>query len=163
MDMSGWERRSGVRNVRSARSNRTLKFWHRGSSCKLLHLNLSDRMDLLQILSNLVISDMIKCFAASNFVPNLDKTNIMKFITKNIEETVNTKFLGLRTENHIHWKNHIEQMIPKLNAACYTIRSMVHISNIYTLKSNFYAYFCSIIKYGVIFWGNSSNSGKIFT
>ena len=80
-----------------------------------------------------------------------------------MEETVNTKFLGLQTENHIHWKNHMEQIIPKLSAACYTIRLMVHISNINTLKSNYYAYFHSFIKYGVIFWGNSSNSGKIFT
>ena len=32
-----------------------------------------------------------------------------------------------------------------------------------TLKSIYYAYFPSIIKYGIIFRGNSSNSGKIFT
>jgi hypothetical protein len=70
--------------------------------------------------------------------------NIMKFITNNsshsslhigykekyIEQTVNTKFLGLQTVNHINWKNHIEQMIPNLSEACNAIRSMVHISNI---------------------------------
>jgi hypothetical protein len=33
--------------------------------------------------SNLVLSLMIKCFAANNLVPNLDKMNIMKFIEKN--------------------------------------------------------------------------------
>jgi hypothetical protein len=26
---------------------------------------------------------------------------------------VNMKFLGLQTDNHIYWKDHIEQMIPK--------------------------------------------------
>jgi hypothetical protein len=66
-------------------------------------------------------------FAVNNSVLNLDKINIIKFITNNsshsslhigykekyIEYTVNTKFLGLRTDNHIHWKNHTEQMIPK--------------------------------------------------
>jgi len=76
---------------------------------------------------------------------------------------VNTKFLDLQTGNHMHWKNHIEQVIPKLSAACYAIRLMAHISNINTLKSNYYAHFHSVIKYGVIFRGNSSNSGKIFT
>jgi hypothetical protein len=54
---------------------------------------------------NLVLSRMIKWFAANNLVLNLDKTNMMKFIKKNsahstlhvgckekyIEETVNTK------------------------------------------------------------------------
>ena len=54
-------------------------------------------------------------------------------------------------------------MIPTWSAACYAIGSMVQISNINTLKSIYYAYFNSIIKYGIIFWSNSSNSGKIFT
>jgi len=53
---------------------------------------------------------------------------------KYIEQTVNTKFLGLQIDNHITWKNHIGQMIPKLSAACYALRSMVHISDINTLK-----------------------------
>ena len=58
-------------------------------------------------------------------------------------------------------------MIPKLSAACYAVRLMVHISNSNsnsnTLKSTYYEYFHSIIKYEIIFWGNSSNSGKIFS
>jgi len=33
--------------------------------------------------SNLVVSHMIKWFAANKLVVNLDKTNIIKFITKN--------------------------------------------------------------------------------
>jgi hypothetical protein len=40
---------------------------------------------------------------------------------------------------------------------------MIHISNINTLKSIYYAYFHSIIEYTIIYLGNSSNSGKIFT
>jgi hypothetical protein len=54
-------------------------------------------------------------------------------------------------------------MIPKLGGACYAVRWVVHISNITTFKSIYFAYFHSVIKYGIIFWGNSSNSGKIFT
>jgi len=60
----------------------------------------------------------------NNLVLNLDKTNIMKFITQNsshstlhigyrekyIEDTVCTKFLGLQIDNHINWKNHIEEI-----------------------------------------------------
>jgi hypothetical protein len=40
---------------------------------------------------------------------------------------------------------------------------VVHISDINTHKSIYYAYFHSIIKYGTNFGGNSANSGKIFT
>jgi hypothetical protein len=100
----------------------------------------------------------------SNLVLNLVKTNITKFIPKNsakstlhigykekyIEETVNTEFLGLQIYNHLNWKNYIEEMIPKLSAVCYNIRMMVHISNINTLKSIYYADFHSVIK----IWNN---------
>ena len=29
-------------------------------------------------------------------------------------------------DNHINWKNHMKQMIPKVSEACYTIRLMAH-------------------------------------
>jgi len=53
-------------------------------------------------------------------------------------------------------------MIPKLSGACYAVGFMAHISNINTHKSIYSPHFHYIIKYGIIFWGNSSNSGKIF-
>jgi len=70
----------------------------------------------------------------------------MKFITKNsshstlrigykeiyIEKTMNKKFFAIQIDNHKNWKNHIDQMIPKLSGACYAIISISHISNIYT-------------------------------
>jgi hypothetical protein len=61
---------------------------------------------------------------------------------------VNTKFIGLITDNHINWKNCFEEMMPQLHAACYAIMSMAHISNINALVSIYYAYFRSVIKYG---------------
>ena len=56
-----------------------------------------------------------------------------------------------------------KQMIHKLSGTCYVIRSTVNISKSNILKSIYYAYFHSIINYGIIFWGNPSNSRKIFT
>ena len=99
----------------------------------------------------------------------------MKFITKNsshstlyvgyrekyVEGKMNTKFIDLQTVD-INWKAQIEQMIPKLNVACYAVRLTLHIGYINTAISIYYAYFRSIIKYGIILGGNSSNSGKIF-
>ena len=63
---------------------------------------------------NLVLSYTIQWFVANNLVQNLYKMNKMKFITKNsshstlhtgykvkyIQETVNTKFHVLQTDNH---------------------------------------------------------------
>jgi hypothetical protein len=72
-----------------------------------------------------------------------------------VEESVNTKFLGLRIDNNLNWKNHIDQLVPKLSGACYAVRSMLHISNIDTLKSIYFAYFHFLMKYGIILGGNS--------
>jgi hypothetical protein len=40
---------------------------------------------------------------------------------------------------------------------------MYNFVNQNTLKSIYFAYFHSIVKYGILFWGNSSNSRKNFT
>jgi NADH:ubiquinone oxidoreductase subunit B-like Fe-S oxidoreductase len=58
---------------------------------------------------------------------------------KHLEESKNTKFLGLHNDNHLNWKNHIDLMILKLSTACYTITSMTYISSTDTLKSIYFA------------------------
>ena len=58
-----------------------------------------------------------------------------------LEEAINTKLLGLQTDNHLSWKRRTEQMIPKLSRPCYAIGLMVQNSNINTLKPIYYASF----------------------
>jgi hypothetical protein len=98
----------------------------------------------------------------------------MKFVTKNmphcaltigykdkyIEEVVSTTF---HLDNHLNWKDHNDQIIHKLSAACYVVTQMYHFVNQNTLKSIYFAYFHSIVKYGILFWSNSSNNRRIFT
>jgi hypothetical protein len=79
-----------------------------------------------------------------------------------VKEVVDTKFLGLGLDNHMKRKTHIDLILPKLSRACYIIRSMYFLSDISTLKVIYYAYFHAIMEYGVIFWGNSSLSRKVF-
>jgi len=107
---------------------------------------------------------MIEWFSANMLVLNLEKTNIMKYVTINqpycalmishkdkyIEEVVNLKFLGIQIGNHLNWKNHIDQIIPKLSVACYMVRQMYHICNNDTLRSIYFAYFHSIASSGII-------------
>jgi hypothetical protein len=91
-------------------------------------------------MSNKILSHMTTWLTSNKLALNLDKTNIIKFITnksqqydlktgndeKYIEESINTKSLCLQIDNHLIWKNHIDLMIPKLSRACYAIRSMSH-------------------------------------
>jgi hypothetical protein len=54
-------------------------------------------------------------------------------------------------------------LIPKLSGAFYAVRSLLHISNTDKLKSIYFAYVHSLMKYGLIFWGNSYDSKMVFT
>jgi hypothetical protein len=114
--------------------------------------------------SNTVPPHVSKWFTSNKLVLYLDETNIITFIINkppqynlNIgldetytEESVNAKFLGLLTDNHFNWK-YIDLVIPKLSRACYAIRSMFCISSTDTLKLISFAYFHSIMNYGMIF------------
>jgi hypothetical protein len=59
------------------------------------------------------------------------------------------------------WKTHMDLILPKLSRT-YVIRSMYFLNDIYILKIIYYAYFYSVVEYGIICWGNSSLSRKVF-
>jgi hypothetical protein len=115
-------------------------------------------------------------FKANRLALNFDKTNYMKFATMNktcpslnigfdnklIEEVEANKFLGLQTDNNLNWKKHIKYIIPKLSSACFAMRTVVPLMTTNTLKLVYFAYFHSVLSYGLIFWGNSTDS-KYFT
>jgi hypothetical protein len=86
---------------------------------------------------------MSKWFSASKMSLNLDK-KCNKICNNNspqyplnigyndnyIEETVNTKYFGLQTDDHLNWKTHIDQLVPKLKLSeARAITSMLHVSN----------------------------------
>ena len=79
----------------------------------------------------------------------------MQFITKNIFlkkinieydnkmmiQTNFVKFFGIAIDNTLSWKQHIDTITPKLNKACYIIRSSkLYLSND-ALKIVYYAFF----------------------
>jgi hypothetical protein len=96
----------------------------------------SKNLDDFCMLSNMVVSLMGKWFAVNKLTLNIDKTNIIKFITYNspqlpisigyedkyIEESVHTKFLDLKIDGHLNWKTHIDQLVPKISRTCYAFK-----------------------------------------
>ena len=79
-----------------------------------------------------------------------------------INEVKSSKFLGFQVDSQLNWKLHVEQILPKLNAACFTIKSLIYILNQETLGMIYHMYFHSILRYGVIFWGNSPHVHLVF-
>jgi hypothetical protein len=70
--------------------------------------------------------------------------------------------LGLIIDETLSWNQHIELIATKLCSACYVLRNLKHIVPQTTLWTIYYAYIHSILSYGIIFGGNSSNVNKLF-
>jgi hypothetical protein len=79
-----------------------------------------------------------------------------------IINTYITNFLGLTLDSTLSWKTHIDQQCSKLNSACYLIRSLKSVISTMNLTTIYFSYVHSIIIYGIILWGNSSNSYNTF-
>jgi hypothetical protein len=87
---------------------------------------------------------------------------VIGYDNKTTEEVLTTKSLSLQTDNNLNWKKHIEYIIPKLSSACFAMRTVTQLLKADTLKQVYFAYFHSIMSYGVIFWGNSTDSKRVF-
>jgi hypothetical protein len=125
---------------------------------------------------NSLFEDLNHWFQANKLILNYKKTSYVQFNTtynrdcksvltyqgNTVPNTKTTKFLGLIVDNCLSWKAHIDQMALKLNKACFAIRSCHAFMPPETLKMIYFAYFHSILSYGIIFWGNHSYSNKIF-
>ena len=73
-----------------------------------------------------------------------------------------TKSLGLIIDDTLSWKQHIDQAVNKISVACYAIRNMKSLVLPDSLRIIYFAYIHSILSYGIILGGNSSNSNKVF-
>jgi hypothetical protein len=81
--------------------------------------------------------------------------------TKLISSTSNLKFLGLKIDNTLTRKGHIEMIVPKVSAACFAVTAVKPFMSRDTLMMIYYSYFHSMMNYGLIFWRNSSYSNSI--
>ena len=82
--------------------------------------------------------------------------------SKVITKANHIKFLGLTIIDSMSWKTHIDAILPKPISASFSIRSVKPYVSFLTLKAVYYAYFHAIMSYGLIFWGQSPDSLKVF-
>ena len=60
------------------------------------------------------------------------------------------------------WKLHIDQLFSKLKSACFILRALSSLLTQQNMKIIYFPYFRSIMTYGVIFWGNSTDRNNVF-
>jgi hypothetical protein len=60
------------------------------------------------------------------------------------------KFLGITVDRTLSWKQHSDTIIPILNKSCYIIRRCKLYLSHAALKVVYYAFFHSVMSYGLI-------------
>ncbi len=115
-------------------------------------------------------------FKANGLKLNSDKTQFMNFHLNHIRTTkldssflpaensfvTTTRFLGLELDSALTWNAHINILLPKLSKAIYALLALGHCVDRNILRQVYFAYFHSLLNYGLIFWGNSSDSSRVF-
>ena len=116
---------------------------------------------------NKIFRDINYWFKLNQLVLNYNKTHYIQFNMKNRSEYVfklnyqenyvnnspHTKFLGLIIDHSLSWKAHIDQIMSKLNTACFVIQTLQAIMSTETLRIVYFAYVRSIMSYGIILGG----------
>lgn len=125
---------------------------------------------------NSVFKETMRWFNKNLLTLNCDKTHFLQFFLKKHREieiqitsrnslitNVNcSKFLGINIDSSLSWKNHITMLALRLNKACFAIRAIKPFVSLDSIKMIYYSYVHSILKYGIIFWGNAPSSINIF-
>jgi len=94
-----------------------------------------------------IFGDINNWFKVNQLILNYNKTHYFQFNMKNswdydlklnyqgnyVQSSSNTKFLGLIIDDSLSWKAHVDQMMSKLNTACFVIQTMQAIMSQETL------------------------------
>jgi hypothetical protein len=124
-----------------------------------------------------VMREVETWFRRNNLIINTEKTRAMSFhskqmrlplrpkvIFKNLEIVYKSelRFLGLCITENLKWDAHTRALSSKLCKVVYIIKLLKEIISSYMIKCIYYSKFWSCLKYGIIFWGGSSESMSIF-
>jgi hypothetical protein len=81
---------------------------------------------------------------------------------RHITYETKTKFLGVWLDHNLSWDSHVENLIIKLSKLCFALKTTKAFVSKNILRTMYFAYFHSLLKYGILFWGNSRNLKKVF-
>lgn len=125
-------------------------------------LHISKNVNELQNLFNMTMINASNWFHSNGFLLNEEKTqNIFFTLNRNfIPPTTNNsvgtaRFLGLHIDSQLSWNSHIDQLSSKLSRIIFLLRRLRDQIPESYLRTAYFGYFQSVLRYGLIFWGGS--------
>ena len=122
--------------------------------------NLSNWLNANKITLNVTKTELVI------FKPKRKKLDFefkIKLNGKKLFQTNSVKYLGIKIDKQLNWREHINEVAIKLNRAnamLYKVREFVSTD---TLRSIYYAIFDSHLNYGNLVWGQNTNAIKRLT
>jgi hypothetical protein len=125
---------------------------------------------------NTALRDIIEWLELNNLQINVDKTKFMLFKSykskihhvvvkhnlQQVEEVTSTVFLGMTLDTHCNWKEHVNTVCIKLNKFMFALWRIKRTVSFKSALLIYHGYIMSILRYGVIMWGNSVNVDRAF-
>lgn len=121
------------------------------------------------------LNTIINWLNNNNLVINLNKTKIIQFHQRSenpplnitydgfkIEEVMSAKFLGITVDHKLTWKPHLEVVCKRLSKSAYLLFQLSKRVNSETLLTAYHGLVVSILRYGIVFWGQSTNRELVF-
>jgi hypothetical protein len=79
-----------------------------------------------------------------------------------LTELDSLKFLGLHIDSQFTLKFHIDLLLHNLSIACFVVRNFSYALGRDAIKSAYFAYCHSLIRFIIIFRGSSANAYRVF-
>ena len=84
----------------------------------------------------------------------------LKLNGKRLHPTNSVKYLGVKIDEHLNWKPHIDGISTKLNKAKAMLSKIRHFVDQKTLKAIYHAVFESHVYHSSLNWAQNFNSAK---
>lgn len=124
---------------------------------------------------NNLIKNVVRWLESNNLKVNLDKTKYIQFYNRkggldinveydnvNISESDEHKFLGIILDKNFSWKPQINKKCKMINSFVYPIRRLAAVVNKETALIAYHGYVASVLRYGLLLWGNSYDIERLF-
>lgn len=79
-----------------------------------------------------------------------------------VTECKEIKFLGFTLDQNCNWKGHTNNVRKRINSFVYALRRLKREANETTVLTAYHGYVGSILRYGLLLWGNSVLVRKVF-